>query len=75
VTVRYLSRGLTAEMPLKGGFSGGFTSGDVSLSGLILQARSTATLAASCAAARRGLVSGGIVYVKDKNKTSRSLRP
>jgi len=75
VTVRYLSRGLTAEMPLKVGFSGRFTSRDVNLSALILQVRLTARLAASCAAARRSLVSGRVVYAKDKNKISRSVRP
>ena len=75
VTIGYVSRQSTADVPFKVGYSGGLYEGGLSLSGLLLQVGSIAPLAASCAAGRRGLVFGEVVYFNSKNKSFRSLRP
>jgi hypothetical protein len=68
VTDYHLSRWLTAEMPLKGGYSGGFTRGDSNLSGSILQFDYAGRLAASSAPGARALESSGVlVHEQVKN--------
>ena len=68
VTIRHLNRAATAEMPSKGGYTGGITQRGFDLAGEICRCDLQHGLAASCAAVPRSLVFVAVYDLKDKDK-------